>query len=166
MSLEQIEAEGIDIKNIDVKNDEALLKIEDRWMIESICRAMDYMKKNMDKYEIALAGHRIYDLIWNEYCDWYLEVIKGRIFGSDAKDKAVAISVAVECMVSMLKMLHPFMPYITEEIWSYIPEQFMEGDKGMLISSVWKDYEGIKGGEEATRIFTQVMTIKIGRAHV
>ena len=56
-------------------------------------------------------------------------------------------------------MLHPFMSYITEEIWSYIPKQFMEGDKGMLISSVWKDYEGIKGGEEATRIFTQVMTI-------
>ena len=104
MSLGQIENEGIDIKKIDVKNEESLLGTEDRWMIESIHRAMDYMKNNMDKYEIALAGQKIYDLIWNEYCDWYIEVIKGRIFGSDTADKAVAISVAIECMANMLKL--------------------------------------------------------------
>ena len=159
MSLGQIENEGIDIKKIDVKNEESLLGTEDRWMIESIHRAMDYMKNNMDKYEIALAGQKIYDLIWNEYCDWYIEVIKGRIFGSDATDKAVAISVAIECMANMLKLLHPFMPYITEEIWSYIPEQFKEDDEDMLVSSVWEDYEDIRGGDEATRIFAHVMEI-------
>ena len=71
----------------------------------------------------------------------------------------MAISVAIECMANMLKLLHPFMPYITEEIWSYIPEQFKEDDEDMLVLSVWEDYEDIRGGDEATRIFAHVMEI-------
>ena len=76
----------------------------------------------MDKYDLSLAAQKVYDCIWNEYCDWYIEILKGRLYGDDEEDKKTARFVLVKVLKDLLKMLHPFMPFITEEIYSYLPD--------------------------------------------
>ena len=98
------------------------LKDEDRWMMAKVNEAAGYMADTMEKFELGLAGQKIYDLIWNEYCDWYIEMVKGRLYGEDEEDKMVARAVLVNCLKDMLRLLHPFMPFITEEIWSFLPK--------------------------------------------
>ncbi|MDY5423011.1 valine--tRNA ligase [Hornefia butyriciproducens] len=115
------------------------LRDEDKWMISRINDAVRYVTDTMGKFDLALAGQRVYDLIWNEYCDWYIEIIKKRFWSDDEEDKKTARFVAVYAMKNMLKLLHPFMPFITEEIWSYLPhsEEESRGGNGYLISAEW-----------------------------
>ncbi|MBQ3123554.1 MAG: valine--tRNA ligase [Firmicutes bacterium] len=100
---------------------EIALKPEDKWMIAKVNDAAKYVNDTMEKYDLALAGQRIYELIWNEYCDWYIELVKARLYGDDEEDKKVCRYVLVRTLTDMLKLLHPFMPFITEEIWSFLP---------------------------------------------
>ncbi|MCI8609644.1 MAG: valine--tRNA ligase [Firmicutes bacterium] len=115
------------------------LKDEDKWMISRVNAAVEYVTAAMEKYDLALAGQRIYDLIWNEYCDWYIELVKARLWGDDEEDKKVVRFTLVMCLKNMLKMLHPFMPFITEEIWSYLPhgEEQADNPKGFLMKATW-----------------------------
>ena len=106
-------------------NDAALtgnLKDEDKWILSRVNDATRYITDTMERYDLALAGQRAYDLIWNEFCDWYIEIVKGRLYGDDEEDKQVARYVLVRVLKSVLTLLHPFMPFITEEIWSYLPQ--------------------------------------------
>ena len=100
----------------------AMLADEDKWMISRVNDAAKYMTDAMEKFDLALAGQRAYDLIWNEFCDWYIEIVKGRLYGDDEADKKVARAVLVKVLKDMLRLLHPFMPFITEEIWAYLPK--------------------------------------------
>ncbi len=114
------------------------LKVEDRWIISRLNDAISYVTETMEKLDLALAGQRIYDLIWNEYCDWYIEIVKKRLWSEDEEDKIVVRSMLVYLLKSMLKLLHPHMPFITEEIWSYLPHS--QKDSGMssyLINARW-----------------------------
>ena len=95
---------------------------EDKWMISRVNETAKYVDEVMDKYDLSLAAQKVYDCIWNEYCDWYIEILKGRLYGDDEEDKKTARFVLVKVLKDLLKMLHPFMPFITEEIWSYLPE--------------------------------------------
>ena len=99
-----------------------LLKSEDKWIISRINEAVKDITGNMDKFELSLAEQKVYDLIWNEYCDWYIELVKQRLYGENEEDKAVCRGVLIYALSQMLKLLHPFMPFITEEIWSFIPD--------------------------------------------
>ncbi len=101
--------------------DSMALRDEDKWIISRVNEAAKYINNTMEKFDLALAGQRILDLIWDEFCDWYIELIKGRLWSLDEEDKAVARYVLVRVLKDMLKLLHPFMPFITEEIWSYLP---------------------------------------------
>ena len=106
-------------------NDAALtgnLKDEDKWILSRVNDATRYITDTMERYDLALAGQRAYDLIWNEFCDWYIEIVKGRLYGDDEEDKQVARYVLVRVLKSVLTLLHPFMPFITEEIWNYLPQ--------------------------------------------
>ncbi len=118
-------------------------KDEDKWMISRINDAVDYVTKSLEKYELALAGQRIYDLIWNEYCDWYIELVKARLWSDDEEDKKVVRYTLVQCLKTMLKLLHPFMPFITEEIWSYLPKD-EEEKEAYLIKASWPVYDESK----------------------
>ncbi len=115
------------------------LKDEDKWMISRVNDAVEYVTSALEKYDLALAGQRIYDLIWNEYCDWYIELVKARLWGDDEEDKKVVRFTLVMCLKNMLKMLHPFMPFITEEIWSYLPhgEEQQDNPNNFLIKASW-----------------------------
>ena len=115
------------------------LKDEDKWIINKVNGTVEYVTAALEKYDLALAGQKIYDLIWNEYCDWYIELVKARLWGDDEEDKKVARFTLVMCLKNMLKLLHPFMPFITEEIWGYLPhgEEQADNPNNYLMKSTW-----------------------------
>ncbi len=118
------------------------LRDEDKWMISKVNEAVKYVTDTMEKYDLALAGQKVYDLIWNEYCDWYIELVKPRLWSDDEEDKKVVRFTLVMCLKNMLKLLHPFMPFITEEIWSYLPhgEEQEDNPDNYLIKAQWPKY--------------------------
>ena len=91
--------------------------------------------ENMDKYELGVAIQKVYDFIWDTYCDWYIELTKARLYSEDADRKQTAIQVLVYVLDQTLRLLHPFMPFITEEIWQSLPH---EGEA--LIVAKWPEY--------------------------
>ena len=103
--------------------DPSLWKDEDKWILSRVNDAVRYVTETMERYDLALAGQRVYDLIWNEYCDWYIEIVKERLYGDDEQDKKTVRYVLVRALKDMLTLLHPFMPFITEEIWGFLPGQ-------------------------------------------
>jgi valyl-tRNA synthetase len=114
------------------------LREEDKWMLHRVNEAVLYTTRMMEKFDLALAGQRVYELIWNEFCDWYIELVKERLYGSDEQDKMVVRWVLVEVLREQLRLLHPFMPFITEEIWSHLPAvEKEENPEGFLICDQW-----------------------------
>ena len=105
------------------------LELEDKWILSKLNRCIPEVTENMDKYELGVAAQKIYDFIWDDYCDWYIELTKTRLQGDDQDSKVRAQQVLCWVLTQMLKLLHPFMPFITEEIWQALPH---EGDFLML----------------------------------
>ena len=138
--------------------DDAVLRDEDKWMISRVNDAVQYVTDTFEKFDLALAGQRVYDLIWNEYCDWYIEIVKSRLYGDDEEDKKVVRSVLVKTLKDMLRMLHPFMPYITEEIWTYLPkENDPDNPDNFLIKEKWPVYSEDKKYEKETAVLQTAM---------
>ncbi len=99
------------------------LEIADKWVLSKLNTLTAEVTDNMEKYELGVAIQKIYDFIWDIYCDWYIEMTKARLFADDADRKQTAISVLVYVLDQVLRLLHPFMPFITEEIWQSIPHE-------------------------------------------
>ena len=123
------------------------LALEDKWILKRLNNVIEEVTKNLEKYEIGLAASRIENFIWEEYCDWYIEFAKLRLYGEDKKAKADVKKVLLYVLNKMIALLHPFMPFITEEIYSALPDK-----KDMLIVEDWpifnEEFEFIS--EEAT----------------
>ncbi len=111
------------------------LELEDKWILSKLNRAIAEITENMDRYELGVAAQKIYDFIWDDYCDWYIELTKTRLQGEDEDSKIRAQQVLCWVLTEMLKLLHPFMPFITEEIWQALPH---EGD--FLMLQDWPKY--------------------------
>ena len=99
------------------------LEIADKWVLSKLNTLIAEVTENMDKYELGVAIQKIYDFIWDIYCDWYIEMTKARLFADDMDRKQTAIQVLVYVLDQVLRLLHPFMPFITEEIWQSIPHE-------------------------------------------
>ena len=99
------------------------LELEDKWILSRLNRCIPEVTENMDRYELGVAAQKIYDFIWDDYCDWYIEFTKARLQGEDPAAKEQAQQVLCYVLTQMLKLLHPFMPFITEEIWQALPRQ-------------------------------------------
>ena len=99
------------------------LEIADKWVLSKLNTLIAEVTENMDKYELGVAIQKIYDFIWDIYCDWYIEMTKARLFADDLDRKQTAIQVLVYVLDQVLRLLHPFMPFITEEIWQSIPHE-------------------------------------------
>ncbi|MDD6190912.1 MAG: valine--tRNA ligase [Firmicutes bacterium] len=121
---------------------EGRIREEDKWIFSRVNEASKYMTEAMERYDLALAGQRAYDLIWNEFCDWYIEIVKERLYGDDEEDKKTARYVLVRVLKEMLTLLHPFMPFITEEIWGFLPhsEPAEDNPENFLIKDSWPEY--------------------------
>lgn len=99
------------------------LTLADRWILETLARTEESVSANLDKYELGEAAGSIYEFSWNDFCDWYIETAKARLYGDQAEDKKVAQYVLVYTLTRMLALLHPFMPFITEHIWQHLPHE-------------------------------------------
>ena len=99
------------------------LELEDRWILSKLNSLRGEVRENLDRYELGIAAQKIYDFIWDSYCDWYIELTKPRLNGGDAAAKEGAERVLLYVLTDILKLLHPFMPYITEEIFQAIPHE-------------------------------------------
>ena len=111
------------------------LEIADKWVLSKLNSLIAEVTENMESYELGVAIQKIYDFIWDTYCDWYIELTKARLYSEDATRKQTALQVLVYVLDQILRLLHPFMPFITEEIWQSIPH---EGDA--LIVAAWPEY--------------------------
>ena len=111
------------------------LEISDKWVLSKLNTLIAEVTDNLEHYELGVAVQKVYDFIWDTYCDWYIELTKARLYGDDTGRKQTAIQVLVYVLDQVLRLLHPFMPFITEEIWQSIPH---EGDA--LIAAKWPVY--------------------------
>ena len=111
------------------------LELEDKWVLSKLNTLIREVTDNMEAYELGVASAKIYDFIWDTYCDWYIELTKTRLYGEDEEAKLAAQNVLCYVLMRVLELLHPFMPFITEEIWQALPH---EGD--YLIRAQWPTY--------------------------
>ena len=136
--------------------DAADLEIEDKWVLTKLNTLIKEVTENMDAYELGVASAKVYDFIWDTYCDWYIELTKARLYGENEKSKLAAQKVLVYVLDQFLRLLHPFMPFITEEIWQAIPH---EGKFLMLAD--WPKYdEGLNFGAEAAHMESVMNAIR------
>ena len=105
------------------------LELEDKWILSKLNSVIPEVTENMERYELGVAAQKVYDFIWDSYCDWYIELTKTRLQGEDEDSKLWAQQVLCYVLTETLKLLHPFMPFITEEIWQALPHS---GDYLML----------------------------------
>ena len=99
------------------------LEIEDRWILSKLNDLTREVSENMDSFELGVAAGKIYDFIWDSYCDWYIELTKPRLNGEDEEGKLSAQKVLLYVLTEILKLIHPFIPFITEEIWQSLPHE-------------------------------------------
>ena len=136
--------------------DAADLEIEDKWVLTKLNTLIKEVTENMDAYELGVASAKVYDFIWDTYCDWYIELTKARLYGENEKSKLAAQKVLVYVLDQFLRLLHPFMPFITEEIWQAIPH---EGQFLMLAD--WPKYdESLNFGAEAAHMESVMNAIR------
>ena len=136
--------------------DAADLESEDKWVLTKLNTLTKEVTENMDAYELGVASAKVYDFIWDTYCDWYLELTKARLYGENEKSKLAAQKVLVYVLDQFLRLLHPFMPFITEEIWQAIPH---EGKFLMLAD--WPKYdESLNFGAEAAHMESVMNAIR------
>jgi len=95
----------------------------DKWILSKLNDVAAEVTENLNKFEFGVAAQKIYDFVWNEICDWYIELIKPRLYGEDCPDKAAAEITLTQVLTESLKLLHPFMPFITEEIYKHISKE-------------------------------------------
>ena len=111
------------------------LEIADKWVLSKLNSLIAEVTENLEKYELGVAVQKVYDFIWDTYCDWYIELTKARLYSEDETRKQTALQVLVYVLDQTLRLLHPFMPFITEEIWQSLPH---EGEA--LIVAQWPEY--------------------------
>ncbi len=114
------------------------LEREDKWVLSKLNRLVKEVTENLDSFEIGVASAKVYDFLWDTYCDWYIELTKTRLNGTDEEAKSTAQNVLCHVLVTLLKLLHPFMPFITEEIYQALPK--CDGAEDILMMSQWPEF--------------------------
>lgn len=127
--------------------------LADRWIRSRFNRTAEEVTRNLERYDLGEAARVIYEFIWNEFCDWYIEIVKPRLYGKEfAESRRTAQAVLANTLRGTMELLHPFMPFITEEIWQHLPHQ---GKTVML--APWPQADEALLDEEAEAEMTVVM---------
>jgi valyl-tRNA synthetase len=127
MNLDEAKADT-QLKNLD---------ISDKWILTLLNELIERVTDNYEKYEFGLAASNIYEFLWSEFCDWYIEMAKPRLYGETKADKSLANGVLLKVLTDTLKLLHPLMPFITEEIYTALP-----GSDETIMTSAWPVVDG------------------------
>lgn len=141
------------------------LAIEDKWILSQYNTLVSGVTDSLEKFELGMAVQKLYDFIWDVFCDWYIEIAKIRLNGDDEEQKATVRAVLVYVMSNTLKLLHPFMPFITEEIWQTLPHT----GESIMISDWPKADSALNfAAEEAemSRIMTAIKAVRNRRAEM
>ena len=116
--------------------DPALLETADKWILTRLQEAVRDISGYMEDGDFGLAATKIYDFAWSEFCDWYIELSKSRLLGEDGDSKETVKGVLLFVLENLLKLLHPFMPFLTEQVYKYLPDS-----EGFLMLQKWPDYD-------------------------
>lgn len=137
--------------------------LEDRWILSRLTRTIMQTRASLDRYEFNQAAKGLYDFVWHDFCDWYLEMAKVRLYGSDPAAKAQAQDVLLYVLTDILKLLHPFIPFITEEIWQRLPKKETES---VMIAQYpkarpeWIDEQAEQTMQKLQALITAIRTIR------
>ena len=110
--------EKADVKDVDLSK----LTLADRWILSKVNTLAKDMTENLDKYELGIAASKVYDFVWEEFCDWYIEMVKPRLYNDEDETKAAALWTLKTVLINALKLLHPYMPFVTEEIFTNLQD--------------------------------------------
>ncbi len=128
------------------------LTVADKWIVDSFNRTAKEVTENLEHFELGIAVQKLYDFLWDEFCDWYIEISKIRLNSGDEEAAQNARRVLVWVMSSTMQLLHPFMPFITEEIWQALPHS---GESVMV--SKWPEYDESRSFPEAAAEMEKIM---------
>ena len=141
------------------------LALEDKWIVDSFNRVAKEVTENLEHFELGIAVQKLYDFLWDEFCDWYIEISKIRLNSGSEEAAQSARRVLVWVMSSTMQLLHPFMPFITEEIWQALPH---EGPT--IMTSHWPEFDSSRCYPEAAgqmhRIMDAVRAVRNRRAEM
>ncbi|MBQ3061727.1 MAG: valine--tRNA ligase [Lachnospiraceae bacterium] len=157
MNLDKAE----DIDNVDMSK----LTQADKWILSKVNTLAKEVTDTMDKFDLGIAVSKIYDFIWEEFCDWYIEMVKPRLYNEEDETKAAALWTLKTVLINSLKLLHPYMPFITEEIFITLQDK----EESIMISK-WPEYDealNFKDDEQAVEIIKEaVKSIRNVRAEM
>ncbi|MDR0974246.1 MAG: valine--tRNA ligase [Ruminococcus sp.] len=136
------------------------LRIEDKWVISKLNTLTADINANLEKFELGIAASNLYDFIWDVYCDWYIEITKPRLM---SENKADVLNILFWCLERILKLLHPFMPFITEEIYSHIHDSLIMLESYPVFD---KKYEFTEDEREFGKVIEAIKAIRIKRAEM
>ncbi|SFT48902.1 valyl-tRNA synthetase [Selenomonas sp. GACV-9] len=142
--------------------------LSDRWILSRYARTVRDVTENLDKFELGEAGRMIYEFLWNEFCDWYIELTKARLYDTEnVRARNTALYVLSHVLEGTLRLLHPFMPFLTEEIWQKVPHA--EEVKSIMISQ-WPQADAARISDDIeaqmTAIMESIKSIRNMRAEV
>ncbi|MFH1151077.1 MAG: valine--tRNA ligase [Actinomycetota bacterium] len=140
-----------------VELSQAALDLSDRWILSRLATTVERVDTAMEEYNFSIAGKALYQFFWGDFCDWYLELAKLRFYRGTDGERAVAQSVALAVLELSMRLLHPYMPFITEEIWQRLP-----GTGGSIMLSAWPSADEIPGDPEAEEEFATVQSLVAG----
>ncbi len=131
------------------------LMMADQWILSKVNTLAKEVTENLDKYELGIGLQKVYDFIWEEFCDWYIEMVKPRLYNDQDTTKAAAIWTLKTVLIQALKLLHPFMPFITEEIFCNLQEE----EESIMVSAwpEWKDAWNFAAEEAATETIKEAV---------
>ena len=154
--------EGFKYENIDLSGE---LSLADKWILTRLNETIEHVTKNTNKYEFGEAGRHLYNFIWDDLCDWYIEMAKLPLYGDDEDKKNTTRSVLAYVLDQTMRMLHPYMPFITEEIWQQLPHQ---GDS--ISVAAWpqprEEFHDEKAATEMSRLVAMIKAVRNIRAEV
>lgn len=128
------------------------LQTEDKWILSKFNKTVHIVTENLDKFELGIALSNLYDFIWENFCDWYIELVKPRLFDKENSTGKTAQYVLTYVLSHTMQLLHPFMPFITEEIWLHLPH-----DGESIVISKWSEYDETLNFEEDEAAMTLIM---------
>lgn len=126
----------MNLKDYNGKFDLSNLQVEDKWILSKVNKLAEELANNIDNYDLGVATQKIYDFIWNEFCDWYIEIVKTRLYDENCNTRKEAQGTLNTVLEYSLKMLHPIMPFVTEEIYT----KLYNNDESIMISK-WPEYK-------------------------
>ena len=124
--------EKADVADVDLSK----LTLADRWILSKVNTLAKDMTENLDKFELGIAASKVYDFIWEEFCDWYIEMVKPRLYNDEDETKAAALWTLKTVLINALKLLHPYMPFVTEEIFINLQDE----EESIMISA-WPEFK-------------------------